>query len=118
MDTNGDGGHGVESESSLDEIEDTLALVSKEINRRLSAGRVRDIADGTLFRYHQDLTKWAERHKKEEESAQVAFNLLDQIDFLPTARATELLEEEIKIKEKELKLHRKKLKELAEQAQS
>ena len=111
MDTNGAGGHGEELESS--EVEDTLALVSKEINRRLSAGRVRDIADGTLFRYHQDLTKWAERHKKEEQEAAVAFNLLDQIDFLPRDRAIELLEEEVKIKEKELKLHRKKLKELA-----
>lgn len=96
----------------MNEVENTLALVSAEINRRLSAGRVRDIADGTLFRYHQDLTKWAERNKKEEQAAEVAFNLLDQIDFLPRERAIELLREEVKIKEKDLKLHRKRLKEL------
>jgi hypothetical protein len=100
----GDGDSGAASESSLSEAEDTLTLVTKEINRRLSAGRVRDIADGTLFRYHQDLTKWTEKHKQDEESKEVTqFNLLDQIDFLPYDRALELLRHDKKEKEAEVK---------------
>jgi hypothetical protein len=94
---NGVGGLGEASESSFDEIEDTLVLVSNEINRRLQSGRVRDIADGTLFRYHQDLTKWAERNKKEEIQASAAFDILDQIELLPEERVKELLTEEINV---------------------
>lgn len=113
-DMNGDGVHGVESES-LSAAEDTLTLVTTEINRRLQAGRVRDIADGTLFKYHQDLTKWMEKNRKEE-IEQKEFNLLDQIDFLPNDRAIELLEEEIRRREKSLKEHKSMLRRLRKNA--
>ena len=114
----GDGDNGAESESLNVEVEEILGLVAHEINRRLKAGRVRDIADGTLFRYHENLSKWVERNKKNKEEVKEdkSFNLLDQIKFLPTDRAVELLEEEIKNKESDLKKHKSTLKGLKKNA--
>lgn len=118
LDMSGDGDNGAESESLNVEVEEILGLVAHEINRRLKAGRVRDIADGTLFRYHENLSKWVERNKKNKEEVKEdkSFNLLDQIKFLPTDRAVELLEEEIKNKESDLKKHKSTLKGLKKNA--
>ena len=109
----GVGANGEVSESSsIEEIEDTLSLVTTEINRRLQAGRVRDVADGILFRYHQDLTKAAERNKdKEEKKESREFDLLEQIHFLPDDRAKELLRAEIASMKRKIKQYEKQLKE-------
>lgn len=108
----GVGENGEVSESlEVEEAEETLALVTQEINRRLNASRVRDIADGVLFRYHQDLTKWTEKNKaKEEEAERPPFRLLDQIEYLPTDRARELVTDEIARLRKEIKEYTKVLK--------